>query len=139
MNRRPVNARRARPRRRHAPQWNREQWADADLALGRRSGLRCECCGEPTGGRYERHHRMRRRDGGDRLANLMVLRPRCHAYWTEHPAEARARGIIVSALGNADVADVPVIGYSGLPGAVYLDDRGRTRRARAGAPWVPAP
>lgn len=41
------------------------------------------------------------------MANLLALHPRCHAYITEHPAEARANGWIVTALGTQDVADVP--------------------------------
>jgi hypothetical protein len=82
-------------------------------------------------GQAERHHRMRRRDGGDRLSNLVLLLPRCHGYWTEHPAEARLLGIIVPALGGADPAHVPVwhLGRTW----VLLGDDGSTLRAQAPA------
>jgi hypothetical protein len=40
---------------------------------------------------------MRRRDGGDRLSNLMALCRRCHGWITEHPERARTDGFIVLA------------------------------------------
>lgn len=80
-----------------------------DRLLQARARGRCDCCGKPLDGRCERHHRMRRRDGGDRLSNLLVLRPECHHYWTAHPEEARERGLIVSALGGLDPAAEPVL------------------------------
>lgn len=94
------------------------------MLLQARSSLRCECCGQPLRGRVERHHRARRRDGGDRLANLVYLLPEHHAWWTDHPEEARARGLVVSAW--RDPAGVAVLTGRGW---VYLDDRGGSRAA----------
>lgn len=103
-----IRPRRATPRRRAAPLQDESWWAWATLELLRRSGHRCERCGQPLSGNMERHHRIRRRDGGDRLSNLLALHSRCHAYITEHPEEARANGWIVSALSNIDPEHAPV-------------------------------
>ena len=65
-------------RRREAPQWAPNDWVDASLTLLRRDGGRCGWCGKDLNGVGARHHRMRRRDGGDRLANLVMLHPWCH-------------------------------------------------------------
>lgn len=121
------------------PQWTAEEWADADIVLHERARNRCESCGliATNANPFERHHRVRRRDGGDRLANLLLLHSRCHAYWTEHPAEARARGITV--LVGTDPATVPIYrgisvdrATSGPP--LYLDDDGGTHHAPVVAP-----
>ena len=94
------------------------------LLQARAAGV-CEACGDPLDGVCERHHRKRRQAGGDRLANLLVLHPSCHRWWTAHPARAMERGIIVSM--NADPADVPVEGYKGRPVLLLLDDDGHGR------------
>lgn len=117
-----VRRKRATPRRRTAPRWAIEDWAAANLILYGRANGCCEHCGRPLNGRAERHHRMRRRDGGDRLSNLLLLLPECHSWVTEHPTEAKANGWIVE-VGIADPADVPV--RLGLSGALWLlDDQG---------------
>lgn len=103
-----MKQKRATPRRRNAPVWGPAEWEEATLLLLARSGHRCERCGHPLAGRMERHHRIRRRDGGDRLSNLLVLHSSCHQYVTEHPEEARANGWIVSALSGVDPAAAPV-------------------------------
>lgn len=102
-----IKPRRDTPRRRDAPRWTAEEWAQVTTWLLARAGHRCECCGNRLQDRVERHHRMRRRDGGDRLANLLLLLPEHHQHWTEHPAEAVDRGIIVPTW--ASVADTPVL------------------------------
>jgi hypothetical protein len=79
----------------------------------------------------ERHHRMRRRDGGDRLANLLLLHRACHARITENPGWARDRGLIVSALGQADLLATPV--WYQDQGWVVLDDQGG-KSVRTGVP-----
>lgn len=107
MRRTRLRPKRPTPRRREAPRWTADEWFEANLLLQRRAGVVCECCHLRLGATYERHHRQRRRDGGDRLANLLILRPECHAYWTAHPAEAMARGIIVPT--HADPAEIPVL------------------------------
>ena len=117
------------PRRRAAPQEGRDWWEKATAALRYRSADRCERCRDPLSpDRAERHHRMRRRDGGDRLSNLLWLCRKCHAWITEHPAEAMANGWIVSALASPplDPATVPV--RMGAYGRLHLlDDRGLAR------------
>lgn len=118
-----MRPKRATPRRREAPRWDPEGWEDANALLVLRAGARCECCGKPFAGAPddtpERHHRMRRRDGGDRLSNLLMLRRACHAYWTEHPAEAIGRGIIVPTY--RDPATSPVL-WRGTEWSVLTDD-----------------
>lgn len=91
-----------------------------------RSHGKCERCGHDITGetRVERHHRMRRRDGGDRLANLLLLHSSCHKWVTEHPEESVTEGWIVQANGSLDPADIPVriSGY-----LWHLDDVGGRR------------
>lgn len=104
-----MRTKRATPRRREAPQEDRSWWEWADNLLITRCNLRCEHCGADlnlTG--IERHHRVRRRDGGDTLANLLVLCPLSHRYITEHPTEAYANGWSVRALATQDPGEVPV-------------------------------
>jgi 5-methylcytosine-specific restriction endonuclease McrA len=104
----------------------------ANRALGWRSGVVCECCGRKFQDQpQERHHRQRRRDGGDRLANVMLLRRDCHRHWTEHPEEAQRRGIIVSAYAD-DPAAVPLL-HKGRRW-VLLDDLGGTQPAQPPPP-----
>ena len=123
MKRSPIRSRRATPRRRLAPQWTAADWKTAEPFLQARAGGRCECCGDPLTGPVERHHRVRRRDGGDRLSNLLVLLRTCHAYWTQHPEEARANGIILSV--GQDPATCPVL--VGDRDWMLLDDEGGLR------------
>lgn len=125
MRRGRIKPRRATPRRREAPRWTREDWESANLALMARAAWFCECCGMPVDGQsVERHHRQRRRDGGDRLANLLMLLSSCHHFWTEHPADAIVRGIIVRT--HADPAEVPVL-WRGSDWSL-LDDAGTRSR-----------
>lgn len=55
----------------------------------------------------ERHHRKRRRDGGDCYENILALHRKCHAWVTEHPEEATTRGLIVPTW--AEPLSVPVL------------------------------
>jgi len=91
-----MRQRRRTPRRRDAPRWVAAEWADATLALLRRSGQRCDKCGKDLGGRMERHHRQRRTVGGDRLSNLLALHPWCHAAVHAEQVESREAGWLVS-------------------------------------------
>lgn len=102
-----VKAVRSKPRRREAPRWTRADWVKANTLLMERSGGVCERCRKPDCGPFERHHRKRRRDGGDRLANLLLLGRPCHVWVTEHPREAREAGWIVPVWGDPLV--VPVL------------------------------
>lgn len=96
-------------------------WDAATVTLYARFRGICECCGDRCDvGQVERHHRQRRRDGGDRISNILMLRPGCHKHWTEHPAEAISRGIIVPTW--KDPASVPVL-WRGREWSM-LDDHG---------------
>jgi hypothetical protein len=94
--------------------------------LVRAAGL-CEACGGvlPVRG-VHLHHRVRRRDGGDTLDNLVALHPLCHVLGPsavhERPGWARGRGLVVAV--GADPAVVPLV----LPsGRVVLLDAGSPR------------
>lgn len=119
-----VRAKRPTPRRREAPRWDRPAWEAADRVLQRRCGGRCEICGTERGP-FERHHRKRRRDGGDRFCNLLYLCASCHRHVTEHPAEARRYGWIVSMSREPD--EIPVLWFRRE--WVVLDDAGQARPA----------
>lgn len=81
----------------------------------------CEWCGG-YGQVIERHHRKRRRDGGDRLCNVIYLCRPHHQWVTEHPAEARKLGLIVSVY--RDPADVPIL-YHRKDWMLLDDDGGK--------------
>ncbi len=115
-----MRRRRPTPRRRDAPRWVDREWADATIALLRRSKGLCECCGTDLRGRGERHHRVRRRDGGDRLSNLCLLLPGHHANAHTAPAHARETGVIV--LSTLDPATQPILHHGKR--WVLLDDDG---------------
>lgn len=77
-----------------------EGWQQATVALVRRDSDRCGWCGQPLAGNAERHHRQRRRVGGDALANLVLLHSRCHQDVHSHPLLAQERGFIVPTWGD---------------------------------------
>lgn len=124
-----VRPKRPEPRRRDAPQEDAAWWEYANHMLAVRSGGKCERCAFPLSGpgarKPERHHRRRRRDGGDRLANLLLLCSLCHQWITEHPTAAKAEGWSVAALTAEDPADVPVRLANGW--LYLLDDSGGRR------------
>lgn len=124
MKRSGIRPKRATPRRREAPRWTWDEWQAAGEVLVRRSTGGCERCGTFRGP-FERHHRKRRRDGGDRLSNILFVDALCHAWITEHPSEARRAGWIVSV--SRDPAEVPVLTWAYE--WVFLDDDGNTRPA----------
>lgn len=86
--------------------WSRDEWADNDLFLMGRAAGACERCGKECGP-VERHHRKRRREGGDSLENLTVLGRPCHQWAHAHPVEARKYGFIVSAY--REPLEVPIL------------------------------
>lgn len=135
MKRTPIKPRRSRPRRRSAALWTAEEWQAANQLLLLRSRGRCERCGKDLLANerpVSRHHRQRRRDGGDRLSNLMLLcgtgNTGCHGWITEHPAEAKlpTHGWIVPT--EFDPADIPVRLADGY--LYTLDDMGGRRLVR---------
>lgn len=79
------------------PRWTADQWEANNPRLLARDQFRCCCCGVPLRGRVERHHRQRRRVGGDRFSNLICLLPEHHAAAHANPVESRRTGLIVSA------------------------------------------
>ena len=105
MKRSRIKPKRTEPRRREAPAWTYEEWQEANHQLLARAGSACERCGNPlTGENLSRHHRQRRRDGGDRLTNLLLLcgsgSTGCHGWVHAHPEEAREQGWIVPSWAN---------------------------------------
>lgn len=76
--------------------WDAARWETVTLELVRRDGDRCWFCGLPFRGDAARHHRMRRREGGDRLANVILLHTACHQEVHAHPYDSRQGGLIVS-------------------------------------------
>lgn len=102
----PIRAKRPTPRRRPVPQWSASEWEQGNLILMARAGYACERCGHADQG-IERHHRKRRRDGGESLPNLTALCTSCHAWCHAHPALARKYGWIVSV--TADPIAVPML------------------------------
>lgn len=106
MKRTPIKPKRSTPRRREAPRWDPEDWAQGNLILMARAGYACERCGHDDKG-IERHHRKRRRDGGESFPNLTGLCPECHGWCHQHPALARKYGWIVSV--SRDPVAVPML------------------------------
>jgi hypothetical protein len=115
--------RRSTPRRRDAPRWTPPEWRDASMALLRRSGGRCECCGADLRGRAERSHRVRRRDGGDRLSNLLLVLPEHHVEFHHRPVWAKGQGFQL--YPHDDPAARPVH-YRGQRWVMLDDDGGMT-------------
>lgn len=105
MKRTPIRAKRKTPRRRPAPRWSFADWLDAGPFLEARSGGVCEWCGSPN--QLERHHRKRRRDGGETFSNIVVLCRDDHRWAHEHPVRAREVGLIVSV--SRDPEQVPFL------------------------------
>jgi hypothetical protein len=73
-----------------------------------RAAGRCEWCGNLLHDDAARHHRMRRRDGGDRFANVVLLHTACHRHVHANPIDARASGFIVPTSAG-DVAAQPIL------------------------------
>lgn len=123
MRRTPMRGKRPNPRRRTAPRFaSHADWDAATMLLWARSRGLCERCGNvpPT----ERHHRKRRRDGGDRLSNLLFLCRFCHSTITDFPesvTRARALGYIVPALGVSEPDVYPVLQW-GTTWVLFDDD-----------------
>lgn len=86
--------------------WNSSEWADNSLLLEARAAGVCERCGKECGP-VQRHHRKRRREGGDSLENLLAVGRPCHEHIHAHPVESRRYGFIVSVY--ADPSVVPVL------------------------------
>jgi len=60
------------------------------------------------------HHRMRRRDGGHDMWNLVLLDRACHSWVHAHPEESREQGFIISAYMDVNEARaVPLVNWKG--------------------------
>lgn len=110
-------------RRRNAPVWSAEEWEQMNITLWMRCADRCWWCGRGLNGDGVRHHRMRRRDGGDRLCNIVILHTACHNIAPlsvhQNPEVAMTRGFIVPSW--ADPATSPIL----IEKSTYLlDDAG---------------
>lgn len=119
MKRSPIRRKRPTPRRRGSSRWDAEQWRAAEPRLRALCGGRCDRCGKDLLGGGERHHRIRRRDGGDRFANLLMLCRVCHGLVHQHPEESKANGWIVPPTGDVLIEPVRIRGWWYL-----LDDLG---------------
>lgn len=118
-----IKPKRSSPRRRTAERATAQEWDQLSILLWARSRGLCERCGDAPPA--ERHHRKRRRDGGDVLSNLLFLCSTCHRTITDQPesvTRARALGYIVPALGIAEPDDYPVKLWGTT--WVLLDDSG---------------
>lgn len=83
------------------PRLSWDAWQLVTDVLLTRDGSFCGWCGREFGTDGVRHHRMRRREGGDGLANLVLLHDACHKEVHASPAFARDRGFIVSVHGDS--------------------------------------
>lgn len=86
----------------------------------------CAWCHEPLKDEAARHHRKRRRDGGDRYSNVLLLHPFCHDDCHRMPAAARALGVICPT--TEDPEDWPWMDAAGNPWLLH-DDGGKHRVA----------
>lgn len=93
------------------PKQNRQVVHDRDQV--------CFRCG--IGNATDVHHRLRRREGGHGLENLILLCRACHAWVHAHPEEARDAGLIVSVAAQPE--KIPARRWDGA--WVLLDERGR--------------
>lgn len=87
--------------------WGSQEWADNGLLLEARAGGCCEKCGKECGP-VERHHRKRRREGGDSVSNILWLGKPCHVATHAHPVISRRYGWIVSSYVS-DPSTIPVL------------------------------
>jgi hypothetical protein len=104
------------------PRWTASEWASMNLLLEARAAGACERCGKECGP-VARHHRKRRREGGDSLANLLFVGAPCHVEIHSHPVESRRYGWIVSM--SRDPLEVPVLWRSRE--WFYFEDDGTKR------------
>lgn len=80
------------------------------LKVYARDGRQCLRCGVPG---TEIQHRMRRREGGHALWNLVLMCHNCHQRWAHaNPAAAREQGWIIS-VHQREPWNVPVKTFFG--------------------------
>lgn len=87
-------------------------------AVNARDDARCQICGAIG---TEIQHRIRRREGGHRLSNLIRVCSTDHRALHANPAWALERGYTVSAVMDVDPSQIAVHSYRGW---VLYDDAG---------------
>lgn len=122
LTRRRIKPKRATPRK---DRWTAEEWTGNSIALFNRCSGNCWRCGLDLGGDGGRHHRKRKRDGGDFLSNVILLHTNCHTWVHAHPEESRQLGWIVSAFKDPEEAPI----FAADRGWILIDNAGQ---------WVPA-
>lgn len=80
---------------------------------------RCRRCGLAG---TEQHHRIRRRDGGHRRSNIVLLCSSCHRAVTLNPLTAKVTGYIVPPWMEDASTTTPLREFTGR--WVILDDEG---------------
>ena len=90
-------------------------------AVNDRDEMRCQVCGAIGS---EIQHRIRRREGGHRLSNLIRVCSTDHRSIHANPAWALERGFTLSAVFEQDPTSLPVCSYRGW---VLYDDEGGYR------------
>lgn len=99
--------------------------SDVRRKVNARDQARCQICGAIG---TEIQHRIRRREGGHRLSNLIRVCSTDHRAIHARPAWALERGYTVSAVMDVDPSQIAVHSYKGW--ALYDDE---------GGVWVIAP
>lgn len=92
--------------------------------INERDQYRCVRCGMAG---TEQHHRVRRRDGGHRLSNLVLLCHDCHVAVTLNPLTAKLTGYIVPPWNQDAAPTTPLETFTGR--WVLLDDEGGVTNA----------
>lgn len=92
--------------------------ADVRRKVNSRDDARCQICGAIG---TEIQHRIRRREGGHRLSNLIRVCSTDHRALHANPAWALERGYTVSAVMDVDPSQIAVHSYRGW---VLYDDAG---------------
>lgn len=114
--------------------------SDTRRKVNKRDEMRCVACGSIG---TEIQHRMRRREGGHRLSNLIRVCSTDHRTIHANPAWALEFGLTVSAVFEQDPSLIPVLTYRGW---TLFDDEGgfdviapRDVPAASVAAYLPAP
>ena len=115
-----VNPKRETPRKREAHRLEPGGWDELTIRLLGRDGDRCGWCGVALRGDAHRHHRKRRRDGGDVIENLVLLHARCHGDVHTNVYDAQERGFIVPTWADPVETPVDMRGY----GVAWLSPEG---------------